>query len=73
MFLRKQKSKRDTYKIQQAISKAINTTGPSVVTFLNLPSTLPPRPPLQAHPTCLTPPQKVNNKEKRQRSGRMHI
>lgn len=30
---RKKKKKRDTYKIQQAISKAINTTGPSVVTF----------------------------------------
>ena len=57
------KSKRDKYKVQQAISKAINTTGPSVVTFFNL---NPPKlqfPP-QAPPTHLTPPKKVNNKEK---------
>lgn len=36
--------KGDTYKIRQAISKAINTTGLSVVTFLNF-ITLPPNPP----------------------------
>lgn len=40
----KKRSKRDTYKIQQAISKAINTTGPSVVTFFNF-ITLKPSPP----------------------------
>lgn len=59
-----------TYKIQQAISKAINTTGPSVVTFCIEYRNPPPTPidPTVSlptpHPPHLTPPPKVNNNKK---------
>lgn len=48
-----------TYKIQQAISKAINTTGPSVVTFCieyRNPPTHPNSPPPVSPPSPTTPP-----------------